>query len=376
MAVNGQRKIEMLATTALKPYEKNARTHSAEQIEKICRSIQEFGFINPVLIDEKQMIVAGHGRVMAAQKLGMEKVPCLRIKGLTETQIRAYILADNKLAEDAGWDDEILRVELEELKELDFDITIAGFDVVEIEEEPEVFEDEVPEQVESRCKLGDVWILGNHRLICGDSTDVNVIEKLMDGQTADLVYTDPPYGMNAVSKSGVLSERYKTDIMNDDDNTVAIDAFNMSKAYFADVKQVWWGANYYTECIPSSECWLVWDKNNGGSDQTDCELAYTNFRSVVRQFTMVSEKTNRVHPTQKPVKLFAEIIKKFDKTNSVKNVVDLFGGSGSTLVACEQLGKKCFTCELDTYYCDVILRRWENLTGGHATLLKEVKNGK
>lgn len=169
--------------------------------------------------------------------------------------------------------------------------------------------------------------------------------------------------MNAVSNSGVLSEHYKTDILNDDDNSVAIDAFNMATSLYPDIKQIWWGANYYTECLPSSECWIVWDKNNGASDQTDCELAWANFRSVVRQFTMASEKKNRVHPTQKPVKLFAEIVAKFDKDNSMTNILDLFGGSGSTLIACEQLERTCFICELDEHFCDVIIQRWENLTG-------------
>lgn len=186
-----------------------------------------------------------------------------------------------------------------------------------------------------------------------------------------MVFTDPPYGMNAVSKSGVLSEHYKQDIMGDDDNTVAIDAFNMAAAYFKDAKQIWWGANYYTECIPSSECWIVWDKNNGASDQTDCELAYSNLRSVVRKFTMTSEKTDRVHPTQKPIKLFDEIIHKFDKDNSINNVVDLFGGSGSTLIACEQLKRNCFMAELDPKYVDVIIARWEKFTGKEAKLVNE-----
>lgn len=191
----------------------------------------------------------------------------------------------------------------------------------------------------------------------------------MNGQKADMVFTDPPYGMNAVSKSGVLSEHYKQDILGDDDNSVAIDAFNMSAAYFKDAKQIWWGANYYTECLPSSECWIVWDKNNGASDQTDCELAYSNLRSVVRKFTMTSEKVNRVHPNQKPIKLFGEIIKKFDKEKAIVNVVDLFGGSGSTMIACEQLDKKCYMCELDPKYVDVIIARWEKLTGQQAKLI-------
>ena len=185
----------------------------------------------------------------------------------------------------------------------------------------------------------------------------------MNGVKADMVFTDPPYGMNAVSKSGVLSEKYKTDIMNDDDNTVAINSFNLCKKLFKDTKQVWWGANYYTECLPSAECWIVWDKNNGGSDQTDCELAWTNFRSVVRQFTMASEKTNRVHPTQKPLNLIAQIFKKFDKNNEYNNIVDLFGGSGSTLIACEQLNRKCYMMELDERYVSVIVNRWLNFTG-------------
>lgn len=181
-----------------------------------------------------------------------------------------------------------------------------------------------------------------------------------------MVFTDPPYGMNAVSKSGVLSKTYKTDIMNDNDNSVAIKTFELCMNLFADSKQVWWGANYYTECLPSAECWIVWDKNNGESDQTDCELAWTNFRSVVRQFTLSSEKTNRVHPTQKPVKLISDILNKFDYKNEINKVVDLFGGSGSTLIACEQLGRKCYMMELDPKYVDVIIERWENLTGKKA----------
>jgi hypothetical protein len=178
-----------------------------------------------------------------------------------------------------------------------------------------------------------------------------------------MVFTDPPYGMSAVSKSGVLSKTYKTDIMNDDTNDVAINSYILVNELFNNVKQVWWGANYYTECLPSAECWIVWDKNNGGSDQTDCELAWTNFRSVVRQFTMASEKINRVHPTQKPVKLIADIFYKFDKDKSFNNVLDLFGGSGSTLIACEQLNRTCYMMELDPKYVDVIIQRWENFTG-------------
>ena len=361
------------------PYINNSRTHSEEQVNQIVASINEFGFTNPLLIDEKDNIIAGHGRLLASKKLKMEQVPCIVLSGLTEAQKKAYIIADNKMALNAGWDDELLKIELENLKELDFDLELTGFNVDELddifqaEEEQEVVEDdfdiEPPE--EPKAKLGDIYQLGNHRLMCGSSTDENNISELLNGVTPDLIYTDPPYGMNAVSKSGVLSEKYDGDIMNDDDNTVAINSFLLSRKMFKNAKQVWWGANYYTECLPSSECWIVWDKNNGGSDQTDCELAWSNFRSVVRQFTMASEKINRVHPTQKPCKLFQQIIDKFEKKESYNNILDLFGGSGSTLIACEQLNRKCYMMELDPKYVDVIIKRWEEFTGKKAVLIKE-----
>ena len=220
-------------------------------------------------------------------------------------------------------------------------------------------------------KLGDIWQLGRHRLMCGSSTDKDSVLKLTENNPIYLIYTDPPYGMNAVSKSGVLTKNYKTDIMGDDDNSVAVSAFLLANEMYRNTNQIWWGANYYTECLPSSECWIVWDKNNGASDQTDCELAWANFRSVVRQFTMASEKKNRVHPTQKPVKLFAEIVKKFDKNNNFKTVLDMFGGSGSTLIACEQMDRTCYMMELDPKYCDVIIKRWESFTGEKAVLLND-----
>lgn len=363
-------KVQEVTLSELRPYEKNAKIHGTGQIEKLKASIEEFGFLTPCLIDEEYNLIAGHGRVMAAKELGMETVPCVFVEGLTEAQRRAYILADNRLGELGEWDMELVMSELEELKDMDFDIELTGFEMPD--DEPEIIEDEIPDKPqEPRSKVGDLWKLGGHRLICGDSTDPDVIDRLMDGQKADLIYTDPPYGMNAVSNSGKLQEHYDGDILGDDDNTVAVAAFNMAQSYFKDTKQIWWGANYYAECLPSSECWIVWDKANGASDQTDCELAFTNLRSVVRQFTMASEKTNRVHPTQKPVKLFAQILQKFDKDNSKINIVDIFGGSGSTLIGCEQLGRRCFMCELDPKFVDVIIQRWENLTGQKAELVEK-----
>lgn len=359
--------ISMFNIKELVPYGKNPRKND-EAVKYVAESIKQFGFKVPVVIDKNNVIVAGHTRWKAAKKLGLQEVPCIVADDLTDEQIKAFRLADNKVAEKAEWDFDLLAVELDDL--FDFDMSVFGFEDM-IEEDQEVvegdFEAELPE--EPKAKPGDIYRLGNHRLMCGSATSFEDVDALLNGNEINLIYTDPPYGMSAVSKSGVLSERYKTDIMNDGDNSVAIDSFNLCSTMFHDIKQVWWGANYYTECLPSSECWIVWDKNNGSSDQTDCELAWANFRSVVRQFTMASEKKNRVHPTQKPCKLFNEIVRKFDKQNEFRNVLDLFGGSGSTLIACEQMGKVCYTMELDPRFVDVIIARWEQFTGEKAVKL-------
>lgn len=356
------------------PYEGNPRIND-DAVEAVAASIREFGFRNPIIVDKDMVIIAGHTRYKAAKSMKMKEVPVIVADDLSDEQVRAYRLADNKTGELAEWNFDMLDSELAEIA--DIDMSQFGFDPSEIEDaltnSGEIVEDdfdaEPPE--EPVTKRGDIYRLGDHILMCGDSTLEADVSKLMQGEKADMVFTDPPYGMNAVSKSGVLSKTYGSDIMNDDSNEVAIAAFKLSQSTFPNAKHVWWGANYYTECLPSAECWIVWDKNNGMSDQTDCELAWTNFRSVVRQFTLASEKTNRVHPTQKPIKLIGEIFNRFDSKKEIKSILDLFGGSGSTLIACEQTGRRCRMMELDPHYCDVIVRRWEEFTGKKAELVEE-----
>jgi hypothetical protein len=368
--------VESIDIESLIPYARNSRTHSDSQVAQIAASIKEFGFTNPVLIDGDGGIIAGHGRVMASRKLKLAEVPCIRLGHLTETQKRAYVIADNKLAMNSGWDNEMLKLEFAELTDEGFDLDLIGFsedELAEILKDPEQLtegltdEDAVPEvPIEPITKVGDVYILGNHRLMCGDSTSIDAVDKLMQGVYPDLIHTDPPYGMNAVSKSSVLKKNYKIDILGDDNPDVAKDAFNLIFGLYPESKHIWWGANYYSSVLPDSECWLVWDKNNGQNDQTDCELAWANFRSVVRQFTQASEKTNRVHPTQKPVSLMEWIIKRFKL--SAKTIADFFGGSGSTLIAAEKNGIQAFIMEFDPKFCDVIVKRWEDFTGKKAVL--------
>lgn len=370
-------KITQKKVDSLIPYVKNSRTHSDAQVAQIAASIKEFGWTNPILVDGDNGIIAGHGRLMAARKLGYKEVPTIELADLTETQKRAYIIADNRLALNAGWDNEMLTIELNDLLADGFALELLGFDPKELNAllEPEMVqgltdEDAVPDVPEEpKTKLGDIYQLGRHRVMCGDSTSLNDVDKLMQGTYPDLIHTDPPYGMNAVSKSSVLKKNYKIDILGDDTPDVAKDAFNLIFGLYPDAKHIWWGANYYCSVLPDSECWLVWDKNNGQSDQTDCELAWANFRSVVRQFTQASEKTNRVHPTQKPVSLMEWIIKRFKL--SAKTIADFFGGSGSTLIAAEKNGIQAFIMEFDPRFCDVIVKRWEDFTGKTAVLLSE-----
>ena len=373
--------VQEVSLEKLGPYERNAKKHGAGQIEKLKASIIEFGFLTPCLIDSEYNLIAGHGRVMAAKELGIETVPCVFIEGLTEEQRRAYILADNRLGELGEWDMELVLDELTELDDLGFDIELTGFDMPE--ELPEVIEDDFDESVvpdEPRTKLGDIWQLGDHRLICGDSTDVNTIEKLINGQKPDLVFTDPPYGINIVNDNGkvgadnLAENRTYSKVIADDTTETAERAYNVL-SHITD-KLIIWGGNYFLDFLPSSDGWLIWDKriNMTSNNFADGEMAWCSFHTPVRIYHQLwagmireGEHEDRVHPTQKPVRMLSEILRDFSKEHDA--VLDVFGGSGSTLMACEQLNRKCFMCELDPHYCDVIINRWETFTGREAVLI-------
>lgn len=345
---------------------KNPNTHPEKQIELLAKIIDYQGQRSPIVVSNRSgFITKGHGRLAALRLLGWNQAAVDYQDYENEAMEYADVVADNKIAELAKHDDVIM---IDSIKDLDlgddFDLDLFGmpdFELPEVKVLDDANEDNVPENVDTRCKPGDLWQLGEHRLLCGSATDSEHVSRLVN-KDIHLVYTDPPYGMNAVTKSGVLSKNYKTDILGDDNTDAAKDSFNLIYGMFNDAKHVWWGANYYSNELPDSECWLVWDKNNGGSDQTDCELAWSNFRSVVRQYTQASEKSNRVHPTQKPVSLFEWVLNKFNSKFNPETVLDCFGGSGSTLIACEKTNRKCFMMELDPHYCDVILTRWETYT--------------
>lgn len=363
--------VKNLKTSEIKPYENNARFND-NAVDFVANSIREFGFQQPIVVDKDMVIIAGHTRYKAAIQLGLKSVPVIVATELSDDKVKAYRLADNKTGEMAEWDFDKLFQELDDIDlNTEIDMGDFGFDNTELEDEDTVLEeDDEPTEVKRRTEVGQIWKLGDNRLMIGDSTKKDDILNLTEKHDIEFIYTDPPYGMSAVSKSGVLSEKYDGDILNDENNEVAIKSFLLAHEMYKSSKQLWWGANYYSSALPDSECWIVWNKNNGGSDQTDAELAWANFRSVVRMFKMSSEKTNRIHPTQKPTDLFNQIVKRMFKKDKPEYVLDLFGGSGSTMIACEQMNIVNYSMELDTKYADLILQRWENLTGKQAELIE------
>lgn len=383
-------KAQYIKISELKPYENNARTHSNDQIEAICNSIKEFGFINPVIIDENNMILVGHGRIEAAKVLGLDEAPYRRVTNLTEDQKRAYILADNKLSDLGGWDEDLLA---QELGEIELDMSLFGFDNVELEDldfnTGDIEEDEIPdidEDAEPKSKRGEIYKLGNHYLLCGDATSKDDINKILsfNNNTIDIVFTDPPYGNGVSGKYGRGRLGIRTIIgdKNLDTFTSFIELMDCNKIiYFLQWRTLIESFEALDKKGLKINTVAVWDKKNAGlngrggiSEQWEAvifagDIKYKKFGGNV--FTIAREHKKREdlpHPHQKPIKLIAEI---FDFIDDCKTVFDPFGGSGSTLIACEQLGKACYCMELDPKYIDVIIQRWENLTGKKAELIKE-----
>jgi DNA modification methylase len=391
--------IEMMKTSELVPYAKNAKLHSDSQVAAIAGSIREFSFNNPVLIDKDNGIIAGHGRVLAAQLLKMGEVPCIRLSHLTDTQRRAYILADNRLQETGGgWNEDMLKIELGELQTLDFDLSLTGFDGEFVSSlnggtEGLTDPDDVPEPPEvPTAKLGDIWQLGNHRLMCGDSTSKEQVERLMDGQKADMVFTDPPYNVKYTGgiqfKNGRAATNSREMIINDDIDIYPqvlkiLSDFCNGACYiwFADTKaaRLYASAEQYGEI----HALIIWVKNGGYSalnasyKQKHEPCLFWKPKGKTLDFIGATTETtiweidkdgkNKLHPTQKPVGLAFKAI----SNHSAKSVLDLFGGSGSTLIACEKTARKCYMMELDPKYCDVIIRRWEDFTGKKAELVSK-----
>lgn len=382
--------MKLISTAELIPYVNNARTHSSEQINKLRSSLREFGFINPVIIDREYNVIAGHGRIMAAKAEDIEEVPCVFVDYLTEAQKKAYILADNRMAMDAGWDEELLRVEIEALQAEAFDVGLTGFDDKEIADlfasEDDVKEDDFDVEAELEkptvTKSGDVWILGNHRLICGDSTKAETYEILMEGKKANLVVTDPPYNVNYEGSAGKI----KNDNMeNDKFYQFLLDAYTCMNQAMADdasiyvfhadteglnFRKAFADAGFYLSgtCIWKKQS-LVLGRSPYQWQHEPCLFGWKkkgkhqwySGRKETTIWEFDKPKKNGDHPTMKPIPLIAYPIKNSSMTNCI--VLDPFGGSGSTLIACEQTGRICRTIEVDEKYCDVIVKRYIEQVG-------------
>jgi site-specific DNA-methyltransferase (adenine-specific) len=392
--------IKEVEVTALIPYAKNSRTHDDAQVAQIAASIKEFGWTNPILVDGDKGIIAGHGRLMAARKLKMDKVPVIELSGMTEAQKKAYVIADNRLALNAGWDNAMLTIELQDLEDEDFDLSLTGFDKDELDallnpiEETEGLTDEdaVPEVPEEpKTKPGDVYILGNHRLMCGDSCSVTAMEKLCNDRKVDMWLTDPPYN---VAYEGKTKDALtiQNDSMSDDgfrqflrDAYVTADTVMKPGAVF----YIWHadseGYNFRGAAFDAGwkvrQC-LIWKKSTMVMGRQDYHWKHEpclygwkegagHLWATDRKQTTILEfdkpSRNGEHPTMKPVALF-----EYQMLNNTKGgdiVLDSFGGSGTTLLAAEKNGRIAYVMELDPKYCDVIVKRWEDFTGKKAQLL-------
>jgi site-specific DNA-methyltransferase (adenine-specific) len=347
--------------------------------------LEQFGQRKPIVVWGKT-VVAGNGTMAAARTLGWTEIEIVRVPGdWSSDQVKAYALADNRSAELAVWDEQVLASQLLELQEAEFDIELLGFELP-TDELQEVVEDEIPEQVEPKSKLGDVWKLGRHRLMCGSSTVVDDVSKLLENSAIDLVFTDPPYGIDvvggsksfgSVGGSNTVKANSYSPIIGDSTTNTAQD-FYLTCQSLELSNYVIWGGNYFTDFLPAQKCWFVWDKKGRKWDDnfSDFEMAWTSFDKPAKIFTYVwmgmvqsGEREKRVHPTQKPAGLVIDCFNYLD--SKLNTVYDGFGGSGSTLIACEQTNRTCFMMELDPKYVDVIIARWEKLTGLTAELITD-----
>jgi DNA modification methylase len=390
--------IRITPVDQLIPYARNARTHSDEQVAQIAASIAEFGFTNPILTDGERGVIAGHGRLAAARKLGLKEVPVIELGYLSDAQKKAYILADNRLAMNAGWDDELLKLELAELKDADFDLDLMGF----TDDELDLLlngddgggltdDDAVPETPkEPLSRPGDLWILGNHRLLCGDSTVLSDVERLMGGQLADMAFTDPPYnvdyGNNAKDKMRGKYRRILNDALGDGFYQFLYDAcvnlllvtkggcyVAMSSSELHTLQKAWLDAG------GKWSTFIIWSKNTFTLGRADYQRQYEPILYGWKQgadhfwcgdrdqsdiWNYNKPRVNDLHPTMKPVELVERAIKNSSKTRDI--VLDLFGGSGTTLIACEKNNRQARLMELDPKFVDVIVKRWEEYTGQQA----------
>ena len=385
--------MQLVDIAKLVPYINNARTHSAEQITKLRSSLREFGFINPVIIDRDYSIIAGHGRVMAAKEEGISEVPCVFVDYLTSAQKKAYIIADNRSAQDADWDEELLRIEIESLKAENFDVSLTAFDDDELvdlfagddakDAEEDDFDLSQALEKAAFAEKGDVWVVGRHRLMCGDATKAEDVEKLMDGHRANMWLTDPPYGVSFKSSDGLTiqndsikgEEFYKFLFLSFQNVVAHLEAGAAAYIFHADTE----GLNFRKAFVDvgfhlAGVC--IWVKNSLVFGRSDYQWQHEpilygflkngkhRWYSDRKQTTLWhydKPKKNKNHPTSKPLNLLAYPIKNSSQENAI--VVDTFGGSGSTLMVCEQLNRTCYTMELDEKYASVILRRYVEDTG-------------
>lgn len=396
--------MEMVSTNKLIPYVNNARTHSAEQVNKLRSSLREFGFVNPVIVDKDYGIIAGHGRVLAAKEEGIDEVPCVLVDYLTEAQKKAYIIADNRFAQDAGWDEELLRIEIESLQGEDFDISLTGFEADEI---ADLFKDGNDKEVQDDdydlsaalekaafVEKGDVWTVGRHRLMCGDATVSDDVSKLMDGRKANLILTDPPYGVSFQSSDGlsiqndsIKGEEFYQFLLSAMQNmALVLENGGAAYVFHADTEGLNFRKAFVDAGFHLAGC-CIWVKNSlvlGRSDyQWQHEPVLYGFlqngkhpwysdRKQTTIWNFDKPKRNKNHPTSKPLDLLAYPISNSTQANAI--VIDTFGGSGSTLMACEQSNRICCTMELDEKYASVILRRYVE-DGGNPDDVYVERNG-